>query len=141
MGTSKTARASMVQTVGEKKVIPDEVYIRNLRYDVNNGIHATQEGAKALLRAYDAALNTIGELNERVNLLEIDGKSQESLIKDLIAAKDKLQAEFDTLLKNAVEQVVATAEATLQQLATPASGCTDTTGEGGVGHEGPCSHD
>ncbi|HXQ38141.1 MAG TPA: hypothetical protein VN843_29320 [Anaerolineales bacterium] len=62
MGTSKTARASMVQTVGEKKVISDEVYVKNLRYDVNNGIHATQEGAKALLRAYDALLPVNDEL-------------------------------------------------------------------------------
>jgi hypothetical protein len=62
MATSKTARASMVQTVGEKKVISDADYIKNLRYDVNNGIHATQEGAKALLRAYDALLPVNDEL-------------------------------------------------------------------------------
>jgi len=58
MAPSKTARASMNAgaNVKEKKVISDEEYISNLRYDVSNGIHATQEGAKALLRAYDAML-------------------------------------------------------------------------------------
>ena len=64
---SKTARASMAQTVGTKAIIPDEVYIKNLRYDVSNGIHATQEGAKALLRAYDAALARVADLESQLN--------------------------------------------------------------------------
>lgn len=79
MSTSKTARASMVQTVGEKKAISDEAYIKDLRNNIASAIHVTQESAKALLRAYD-----------------------------------KLQAEFDTTLKNATEQVTATAEVTVQ---------------------------
>jgi|SRR5579859_3213787 len=69
MGTSKTARASMVQTVGEKKVIPDADYIKSLRYDVNNGIHATQEGAKALLREYDKEVAAVAHLAEATSSL------------------------------------------------------------------------
>ena len=85
MSTSKTARASMVTGPVTKTVIPDEVYIKNLRNDVASGLYVAQEGAKALLRAYD-----------------------------------KLQAEFDTLLKNSTEQVVATAEVTTQLEASKA---------------------
>lgn len=61
---SKTARQAMNAgaTVREKKVISDEEYVKNLRYDVSNGIHATQEGAKALLRSYDALLPINAEL-------------------------------------------------------------------------------
>lgn len=91
---SKTARASMAQTVGTKAVISDEVYIKNLRNDVNSGLYVAQEGAKALLRAYDASLNTIGELNEHVNNLEADATNSERLIKDLIANNEKLKAEI-----------------------------------------------
>ena len=91
---SKTARASMAQTVGQKVVISDETYVKNLRDDLANKRYVAQEGARALLRAHDVALTTIGELNEQVNLLQIDSKSQENLIKDLIASNDKLKAEI-----------------------------------------------
>ena len=55
---SKTARASMSagQAKTEKKVISDEQYIKNLRYDTENGLYVAQEGAKALLREYDKLL-------------------------------------------------------------------------------------
>lgn len=62
---SKTARASMAQTVGTKAVIPDEVYVKNLRNDVASGLYVAQEGAKALLREYDKALAEISELKKR----------------------------------------------------------------------------
>lgn len=89
---SKTARASMAQTVGEKKVISDSDYIKNLRYDVNNNIHATQEGAKALLRAYDASLTEIKLLTDRLSGAEsaLADKvvENEGQYKEILAAKE-----------------------------------------------------
>ena len=92
--TSKTARASMVIGPVGKTVISDEVYVKNLRNDVGSGLYVAQEGAKALLRSYDAALITINELNEHVNNLEADKTNSENLIKDLIANNEKLKAEI-----------------------------------------------
>ena len=51
---SKTARASAVKEVGTKIVISDTELIRQLRISLAQGLHVTQQGAAALLRAYDA---------------------------------------------------------------------------------------
>lgn len=88
---SKTARASMAQTVGQKVVIPDEVYIKNLRYDVNNGIHATQEGAKALLRGYDAQFETIKTLAEATKGLLKRAEDAETRAAELEAEITKIK--------------------------------------------------
>jgi hypothetical protein len=69
MAESKTARASSVKVVTktltpEEQATLDAKLVKQLRYDVSNGIHATQEGAKALLRAYDAALAETARLTE-----------------------------------------------------------------------------
>lgn len=134
---SKTARASMAQTVGEKKVIPDDVYIKNLRYDVNNNIHATQEGAKALLRAYDLALAEINQLTEKLSGAEsaLNDKTieNEGQYKEILAAKE--------VIANLEAEITAAQAIFGNKKFAAASGCSDTTGEGGVGHEGPCSHD
>lgn len=94
---SKTARASAVSSVGEKKVISDEVYIKNLRNDVASGIYVSQEGAKALLRAYDAALVTINELNVQVNGVVEQDEVLKETIAVLSAENEVLKAEIDKI--------------------------------------------
>lgn len=61
---SKTARASAGVAVKEKTVISDEVYIKNLRIDLESGLYVAQEGARALLRAYDESLAAEKRLTE-----------------------------------------------------------------------------
>lgn len=70
---SKTARASMNagQNKAEKKVISDEQYVKNLRYDVENGLYVAQEGAKALLRSYDGVLARIKVLGNFLDEAQI----------------------------------------------------------------------
>ncbi len=53
---SKTARASAVKTVGEKKVIPDADLIKGLRNDRASKLYPTVQGTDALLRQYDLLL-------------------------------------------------------------------------------------
>lgn len=57
MSDSKTGRkaaaAAAAMNQGSKKVISDEKYIENLRYDLANGLYVAQEGARALLRQFD----------------------------------------------------------------------------------------
>lgn len=78
---SKTARASAGVVVKETKVISDETYIKSLRNDLESGLYVAQEGARALLRAYDtlyknnqaldaelqAALKQVAELQAELN--------------------------------------------------------------------------
>lgn len=57
MSDSKTGRkaaaAAAAMNQGNKKVITDEQYIKNLRNDLASGLYVTQEGARALLRRFD----------------------------------------------------------------------------------------
>jgi hypothetical protein len=92
---SKTARQAMnagAQT-REKKVISDAEYVKSLRYDVSNGIHATQEGAKALLRLYDAALVKVAAYENRISDLEADIARRDAAATD---AGDDLRDLLDT---------------------------------------------
>ncbi len=86
MAESKTARASAVKEVREKKVIPDEVYIKNLRTDIASGLYPQAEGAKALLRAYDALIARLDE-NSEVNI-ELGTK-----LRNCEAANEQLKAD------------------------------------------------
>lgn len=113
---SKTARASMAQTVGEKKVISDEVYVKNLRNDVASGLYVAQEGAKALLRAYDAALAEIQQLTEQLagaeaalgdKVIENEGQYKEILAaKEVIANLETEIAAAQAIFSNAAKVAV-----------------------------------
>ena len=89
---SKTARASAVQTAGQKTIITDDVYIKNLRNDVASGLHVVQEGAKALLRAHDVALAEIQQLIEKLSGAEAaladKAAENEGQYKEILAAKE-----------------------------------------------------
>lgn len=97
MSTSKTARASMVKTVSEKIVISDEEHIKNLRNDIASALHVTQEGAKALLRAYDRALVTINELNIQDAALAEQTEATRVVNVSLIGQIEKLENELNKL--------------------------------------------
>lgn len=89
---SKTARASAVQTVGQKVVITDETYLKNLRYDLANGLYVAQEGARALLRLYDVALAEIKQLTDKLSGAELALADKvienEGQYKEILAAKE-----------------------------------------------------
>jgi len=97
MSTSKTAQKAMNAGAGvkERKVISDEDYIKALRYDVGNGIHATQEGAKALLRAYDAALVEIEASKDRAEYDEEHVATLEAQIEDQKRDIESLEREVE----------------------------------------------
>lgn len=103
---SKTARASMGSglVIKEKKVIPDEVYIKNLRIDLDSGLYVAQEGARALLRAYDSLLNDVS-LKEALANKAIENealyKNNQALDAELQAALKQvaeLQAELNNII-------------------------------------------
>ena len=89
---SKTARASAVQTVGQKVVITDETYLKNMRYDLANGLYVAQEGARALLRLYDVALAEIKQLTDKLSGAELALADKvienEGQYKEILAAKE-----------------------------------------------------
>lgn len=93
---SKTARASAGVIVKEKQVIPDEVYIKNLRIDLKSGLYVAQEGARALLRAFDAALVHIVELTNKNETTEFEVADKiienEALYKSNLALDAELKA-------------------------------------------------
>lgn len=101
--TSKTARASAVADRFEKKVIPDEVYIKNLRNDLDSGLYVAQEGARALLRAYDQALGWVNEANDKLGGAEktLANKviENEALYKNNQALTAELQAALSQVSK------------------------------------------
>jgi hypothetical protein len=72
---SKTAKASTVTAPKETATITDEQYVKNLRDDLAQHIHVTQEGARALLRSYDAAVAENKGLYAKVAELEAKGVS------------------------------------------------------------------
>lgn len=91
---SKTARASMVTGPVTKAVISDEVYVKNLRYDLANGLYVAQEGARALLRTYDLLVNAHASMGAQLHdALENNKQLREELLKasDVIT---KLNAEI-----------------------------------------------
>lgn len=63
----KAAAAAAAMNQKDKKVITDEQYIKDVRYNLENCIHVTQEGTRALLRQYDAILAELKIAQEKLN--------------------------------------------------------------------------
>lgn len=107
---SKTARASAGMVVREVKVIPNEVYIKNLRIDLESGLYVAQEGARALLRAYDTAIaNSVEQVlatnSEREQRLALE-KSNLALDAELKAALSQIETltqDLEISARNAAE--------------------------------------
>lgn len=104
---SKTARASMASTIGEKKVIPDDVLVKQYREGREARLWPSLESSDAVLRMLDVTIRALAAS-------EALTAEKQSLLDETLAEVIVLKTEFDTLLKNAAEQVVATAEATTQ---------------------------
>lgn len=106
--TSKTARASMGVVVKEKKVIPDEVYIKNLRIDLESGLYVAQEGARALLRAYDTALANSAEQVLATNTERERANGAEEALTNKVLENEALYKSnlaLDAELKAALSQI------------------------------------
>lgn len=98
---SKTARASAGMMHTEKKVIPDEVYIKNLRNDLDSGLYVAQEGARTLLRAYDAALAKLTEMTDSLKIAAAENHAIQESEQALKAQVAELEAEI-TQIKSVV---------------------------------------
>jgi hypothetical protein len=96
---SKTARASAVTAKVEKKVISDEQYIKNLRNDLDAKLYVSQEGARALLGAYDKLLDYTRSVEQRN--LDNSGYA-ESLVKLATYLSDTFPNDFNNTFDKAV---------------------------------------
>jgi len=100
---SKTARASLKagQVKTEVKVISDEQYIKNLRSDLENGLYVAQEGARALLRSYDALSSQLNLEQSELGLLKVSECEQRE-------RADLLQVQFDAAIGSLAQFIVET---------------------------------
>jgi hypothetical protein len=106
---SKTARASQVTTKVEKKVIPDDVLVRDLRNHRASALYPTVPQVDALLRTYDGLIDTFtGTFAELVRMLAHEivtlnaalTAEKEQTVNALLVRIDNLQ------LKNDAQRII-----------------------------------
>lgn len=94
MGHSDPAAKRAAAMGGKKEVISDEEYVKRLRNDVKSNIYPACEGTHALLRAYDAALLTIGKIAPATSGLLKRAEEAEEQLARMTRGRDALQKDL-----------------------------------------------